>query len=177
FLQTKRRSSNELYGEKRFKKYARRTNLEYEGPSENEDLYETDEEQDRVYRVPAKPEKSQSKKMSGSEQQTGQSGLTSPASQTETMKVLNETRDLVQALVTQIKDQVVRDTSKSGQPDNATQSGRRKIVCYGCQQPGHIIRDCPHKTSNRLDKNGGIGANQSRQHQARLDGNSRGPLN
>ena len=54
FIQTGRRSSVESQGEKRFKRYVRRTSPEYDSQSEGETVYETDEEDNRALRVPAK---------------------------------------------------------------------------------------------------------------------------
>ena len=31
------------------------------------------------------------------------------------------------------------------QPHNQAQTQRRNVVCYGCKDTGHIMRDCPHK--------------------------------
>ncbi|MCG7878230.1 MAG: retrotransposon gag domain-containing protein, partial [Candidatus Thiodiazotropha endolucinida] len=62
FIQTRRRNSSENYGEKKLKRYTRRTSLEYDSQSEEETAYETEEEDDRALRDPIKNGKPQSKK-------------------------------------------------------------------------------------------------------------------
>ena len=56
FIQTKR-SFHEHYAERKFKKYARRTKVEEDIESEEEESMETDTDFDRVYRVPIGKEK------------------------------------------------------------------------------------------------------------------------
>ena len=72
FIQTRRRSAAETHGEKRFKRYARRTSLEYDSPSEGEMGYETDEEDHRAVRVPSKKDKPLTRKTNKTSRQIEQ---------------------------------------------------------------------------------------------------------
>ncbi|MEW8545026.1 MAG: hypothetical protein AB2693_15995, partial [Candidatus Thiodiazotropha sp.] len=174
FIQTRRRSSQVTLGDKKFKKYLRRTNLECDGPSEGEELYESDEEQDRVYRVPASSEKPQSRKplRTGQSVQQAEAKANAP---TDSMKVLTETRDLVQALVTQIKEQ--SQTGKKVQQDNTSQVGKKRFVCYGCQQPNHILRDCPNRAGKPTANGKPVKANEAPQRRSQQNGSEQNHLN
>ena len=112
FIQTRRRSSYETYAEKKPKKYARRANCEDEGLIEAEELCETDEELDRAYRVPARSEKQKPRKTLKSEPSTEQKQHPSSSAESDTMKVLNETKELIQTLVTQMKETTHQDQGK-----------------------------------------------------------------
>ena len=71
------------------------------------------------------------------------------------MKVLQETRDLVQASVSQLKGQGTNDTGIRIPQENAGfLGGRRKVQCYGCREMGHIIRDYPKRPGKSGDGNG-----------------------
>ena len=87
FIQTRRRSSAETQGEKRFKRYVRRTSPEYDSQSEGETVYETDEEDNRALRVPAKIEKPLARKTNKTGQPKGQAN-TAVTGQNDSMKVL-----------------------------------------------------------------------------------------
>ena len=107
FIQTRRRNSYVNHGEKRFKKYARRASFEYDCPSGDEETSEVDEEESRVLRVPAKVDKPQPKKTQRNGQQTSQQAeqnATKLPGQSNSMQILAETRALVQALLTELKN-------------------------------------------------------------------------
>ena len=169
FIQTRRRSSYDTYAEKKARKHARRTNFEDEGQSEAEELYETDEELDRAYRVPTRSERQHPKNTHQSEPQTEQKQHSSSTTESETIKVLSETKDLIQMLVTQMKEQSLRDPGKKMQGN-----GRRRVVCYGCQQVGHVLRDCPNK---KLEGKGNRGTNEGKQHQHQQEAKEKTHLN
>ena len=113
FIQTRRRNSYVYHGEKRFKKYARRASSEYDCPSGDEEINETDEEEIRVLRVPAKIDKLQPKKMQRNNQQTSQQAEqteTKLLGQSDSMQDRAETRALVQALLIERKNQISMDS-------------------------------------------------------------------
>ena len=148
FAQTRWRSSSETNDGKRFKRYTRRTSLEYDSPSEGEALCETDEEEDRARRIPVKTDKPQARKTNKTDQQIQQAN-TATTEKNDSMMVLT---DLIQTLVSQLKNQSsTTDRKPNQQQGKAGFSGRNKIQCYGCKEFGHIIRDCPK--SDRLGSN------------------------
>ena len=130
FIHTRRRNFHESH-EKRFKKYARRTSLEYDGSSDEEETYETAVEDNRALRIPAKTGKPPLKKPNRTSQQVEQTDSNATC-QNDSTKVLMETRDLIQTLVSQLKDQVSGRVGKNNQhQENADFSRRGKVQCYG----------------------------------------------
>ena len=94
----------------------RRTSLEYDSPSEGEAPYETDEEEDRARRIPAKTDKPQARKTNKTDQQIQQAN-TATTEKNYFMKVLT---DLIQTLASQLKNQ-----SSTGREDEPkTRKGR-----------------------------------------------------
>ena len=174
FIQTRRRSSHETC-EKRFKKYARRTSLEYDYPSGGEETYETDDEDNRALRIPAKTDKPESKKTNRSGQQVEQAGRNATG-ENDSMEVLTETRDLVQTLVSHLQDQANSNAGKkSQQQENAGFSRRGKVQCYGCREFGHIAKDCPSKSDRTGSNTRNVRRNVPSQHQGQQT--ERNPLN
>lgn len=170
FVQTRRRSSTDTHDGKRFKRYVRRTNPEYDSPSEGEAPYESDEDEERACRIPAKTDKPQARKTNKPDQPM-QKGNTAAAGKDDSMKVLT---DLVQTLVSQLKNQsTTTDRKQSNQQSNTGFSGRNKIRCYGCLEFGHIVRDCPK--TNRSGSNTDRGRGKSSQPQGQPQPGS--PLN
>ena len=147
FIHTRRRNSHETNNEKRFKRYARRTSEEFDCISDSEEIDET-EESHRALRVPTKTEKTQSKKTTSACQKEGQGSPTSTV-QNDSMKVLTETRDLVQSLVSHLRNQF--EGKKKQSHETAGFSGRKKVQCFGCKEFGHIVRDCPKTDRSRFD--------------------------
>ena len=83
--------------------------------SEEETFVEEEEEEEHAYRVPTKQEASQIKKNLRKDLRTEQTTEQSKA-QVDSMKVLTETRDLMQELVvTQLKSQARGEFSKKPQ--------------------------------------------------------------
>ena len=73
----------------------------------------------------------------------------------EMVKVLQETRDIAQALVSQLQSQGIDDAGVRFQQENRGFSeGRQRVQCYGCREIGQIIRDCRKKLSRSGDSNG-----------------------
>ena len=159
FIHTRRKNSHENH-ERRFKKYARRTNLEHDDQSDEEDNFESDDEVNRAYRIPVKTDKNIVKKSNRSNQQ-GEPGKTDASGQSASMKMITETRDLLQTLVSQLTN---KDSSNTGmkcqQQISAGFSNKGKIQCYACHELGHFARDCPTRSrqsnSNEGNRKGNI---------------------
>ena len=153
FIHTRRKNSHEN-NERRFKKYARRTNLEHADQSDEEDNFESDDEVNRAYRVPAKTDKNVAKKPNRSNQQ-GEQGKTDASGQSDSMKMITETRDLLQTLVSQLTKKESSNTGMKSQQQISTGfSSKGKIQCYACHELGHFARDCPTR-SRQSDSNEG----------------------
>ena len=144
FIHTRRRHSQDTH-EKRFKKYARRTSLELDSPSDDEENFESDEDDIRALRVPAKTDKTLPKKTNRSNTQ-GEQGKVEATGPSDSMKMITKTRELLQTLVSQLTNKESSDTGKKYQQQaNAGFSRRGKIQCYACQDFGHMARECPTK--------------------------------
>ena len=144
FVQTRRRGSSEEYSDRKFKKYTRRTNVESDGSSDEE---AQEEGNDRVYRLPAKKDKVQNLKEDRRQHKKGSDKL-AYAEENASLKVLNETKDLMQELVKQILE-LTKTTSGNTDTQQQQRPYRgRNVVCYGCGILGHIVRDCPQKGNN-----------------------------
>ena len=79
----------------------------------------------------------------------------SSSAESDTMKILNGTKELIQTLVTQMKETTQQDQCKKLQ-----EHAKRKAACYSCQQVGHISRECPSK---KPEVKGTKGANETEQ--------------
>ena len=69
----------------------------------------------------------------------------------ESMKFISETNKLVQVLMDQLAemkrtDEAKHETQQRKQPNNGG------IVCYGCRERGHMIRNCPEKNKTQSKK-------------------------
>ena len=146
FVQTRHRGSSEEYSDRKFKKYTRRTNVESDGSSDEE---AQEEGNDRVYRLPVKKDTVQNFKADRDQKKKESDKPTDNAS----LKVHNETKDIMQDLVKQIlhltkTTSVNTDTQQQQRPYRG-----RNVVCYGCGTLGHIVRDCPQKANNGRNRN------------------------
>lgn len=157
YLQTNRKGSTEGSADKHYKRYARRSKVKDD--SSGEESQEEVEEQNRVCRLPTK------KQIEPKKADEKDSGKGKQMKEVESLKVLNEAKDMLQTLMNQMQ-MVVKDKGQVGtQPHSSRPFKGRNIVCYCCQEEGHVIRDCPKgndKPGNRRPQggarpNGGIG--------------------
>ena len=151
FLQTRRRSNPDAFADKKFKKFARRATDEIVYDSDGEEYQEDVTDIDHVYRIPAKSEKPAVKKQVKQEQKSENVDNVKSGSD-DSQKLLAETKNLMQNLVTQIENIVQSNQGKQTiQPTRFSQQ-RRGIVCYGCHEQGHISRDCPKRVGKAPQK-------------------------
>ena len=142
--------NEEVLMKPRKEKKFRDTQGEQENPSDDEEAFGTDEEDNRALRVPSKSDKPLPKKTNRVNLQ-GEQAKTDETGQIDSMKMITETRDLVQTLVNHLTNQDSSNTGKKNQLQaNAGFSRRGKVQCYACQEFGHMARDCP----SRLGKSG-----------------------
>ena len=151
FLQTRRRSNPDAFADKKFKKFARRATDEIVYDSDGEEYQEDVTDIDHVYRIPAKSEKPAVKKQVKQEQKSENVDNVKSGSD-DSQKLLAETKNLMQNLVTQIENIAQNNQGKQTiQPPRFSQQ-RRGIVCYGCHEQGHISRDCPKRVGKAPQK-------------------------
>ena len=161
FIQTRRRSSDDSYQDKKAKRYARRASCENDSPSEEIESEGEDEELHHINRVPAtgeqkrKPRDNWPKKAVAEQPETQQS---------ESLKVITAAKDMMQTFMDKMKEIAQPINGPPVRQQYGNPPGRRSITCYGCQQQGHIIRDCPNRAS-KTENQGGRGNNASLQQQ------------
>ena len=149
FIQTRRKENQETFADKKYKKFVRRATEEMSYDTGEEYSSEI-EEPEHVYRVPQKSDRQEKKKPKSQE-------VKSEKDESEAeiqLKLLTETRDLMQTLVTQIT--AIANGQKGSQiSQTRNNQPRRGVVCFKCNEEGHVIRDCPRKTARTDDSNSG----------------------
>ncbi|MEW8546416.1 MAG: hypothetical protein AB2693_23100, partial [Candidatus Thiodiazotropha sp.] len=143
FVQTKHRGSTEGSSDRKFKRYARRSKLE-EDSSAGEESQDEEDELERVCRLPAKNDAAQKKKAEKTDQKKDL-GNQRNITEKESMKVLTEAKDMMQSLMNQMQEIVKASNTTSTQKQEPKSFRGRNIVCYGCSQLGHVIRECPQR--------------------------------
>ena len=149
FIQTKRRSKSDTFLDRKLKKYARRATEDKYYDTDEECCSDT-EEPEHVYRVPQKSERPVTKNPKSQEVKSEKDESESEIQ----LKLLTETRDLIQTLVTQI---TAKANGQQGTQISQTRNNQRRggVVCFKCNEEGHVIRDCPRKTARTDDANSG----------------------
>ena len=142
FIQTRRRNE-EIFADKKYKKFVRRVTEEMSyDTNEAYTCSSRIEEPEHVYRVPQKSERPASKTPKNEEVKSGKDASESDIQ----LKLLTETRVLMQSLVSQIaaiaNDKLGKQTTS---PRN--NQSRRGVVCFKCNEKGHVIRDCPRNVT------------------------------
>ena len=149
FIQTKRRSKSDTFLDRKLKKYARRAAEDKYYDTDEECCSDT-EEPEHVYRVPQKSERPVTKNPKSQEVKSEKDESESEIQ----LKLLTETRDLIQSLVTQIT--AIANGQQGTQISQTRNNQRRRgVVCFKCNEEGHVIRDCPRKTARTDDANSG----------------------
>ena len=151
FVQTRHRSSTDVVSDRRNKKYARRMNSSSDSSDDNSDLEDDGEMINRAYRVPNDTEKGQSRRQKVTEQKKGLSEQT-PSSQTESMNVLADTKGMMETFISQLQEIMQSGSNQSNRMPQMQPSRGKTVVCYGCQQTGHYLRECPQKVSRPFNR-------------------------
>ena len=150
YIQT-RKSTHDTYSDKKYKKYVRRTSVE---SSEDEDST-VENDYEHAYRLNLKPEmrktpiKKEDSKIVNKNTNMGTPELSSkPKLDTDPQK----------DIINQLLERIAKLESSRGAepiPYRKPQFLRGKeIICYGCREQGHMVRDCPN-TRNNTQQNSG----------------------
>ena len=143
FVQTRHRNSSEHYSDRKNKTYARRASFENDSASEESDTVGEYKQREHIYRVPAAAEQKGKPCGNGKKKETPEP----VSSQIDSMTVLSDTKDVMQMFMDQLKEITKQNAHFSNNSHNSKSSVARDITCYGCQQKGHILRECPKRGS------------------------------
>ena len=167
FIQTRRRNFTDSYADRKFKKFARRAS--HESGSEDSDTEEEVGDCQYALRVPTKGDTYQKKPMPKYEQKSEPK-----TSQAESQgKAMTDLKDMVKALTDKVEELQKRSNMPEQQRNTPRTGNASGIICYACNNRGHIARNCPEKSRVQSTSN-----SESRQpvNQGKAGGN-KGPLN
>ena len=169
FLQTRRRSSGDNYSDRK-KRYARRASQESDSECEIPEAWEETEDYEQAKRMPVQEGGSNQRRGYRSEKKTD-APAQKATQESDSLKVLTETKELVQSLVSQMAELKKPNVISTDRPQKTpTASG---ITCYSCRQKGHIARECPEKEQVKR----GQGNSTSKSEQGKRDNTSKNHLN
>lgn len=151
FVQTKHRGFTESSTDRKYKRYARRSKLEHDS-STDEESQDEGEDLKRVCRLPAKKENAQDKKELIKNELKNDLGKAKQTAETESLKVLTEAKDMMLKLMKQMQDIVKSNGSVTTVQQEQKPFRGRNVVCYGCSQIGHVIRECPQRNNRPIGK-------------------------
>ncbi|MCG8032792.1 MAG: hypothetical protein JAZ03_11540, partial [Candidatus Thiodiazotropha taylori] len=160
-IQTRRRNFYDTQMDKKSRRFARRASQVSDLENYEEDHDEDIDECEYAMRLPAKGEAYQKKPQLKGEQSVNHS----QTQFTNQGNTLTELKDMVKALTGKVEDLQKRNTEASDyQRKAAGVSSDSRIICFACNNRGHISRNCPEKMRARSTGNGGTRqpANQGR---------------
>ena len=174
FIQTRRRNHTDSYADRKGKRFIRRTS--HDSDTEESEVEPQDDTSDFEYvmRVPTKGDSYQKKsQVSGKKADTTLSKSSAEASS------MIELKNMMKALTDKVEELQKRNTQVTNQQQQATAAGNggSGVLCYACNQRGHIARNCPDK--QRVQSTSGTGSGQP-PNQGRTDsrgGRRENPLN
>ena len=123
--------------------------LENDSTSEEFGSEGEEEEPHQIYRVPVTGEQKRKPKDNGLKK--GVSELPEPP-QSESLKVITAAKEMMQTFMDKMKEIAQPVTGSAARPQYGNSYGGRMITCYGCQQQGHILRNCPQKSNRNAGK-------------------------
>ena len=126
-------------------------NSSSDSSDENSDLEDDGEMINHAYRVSNGTKKGQNRRQKVTEQKKGPSEQT-PSSQTESMKVLADTKGMMETFISQLQEIKQSGSNQSNRMPQMQPSKGETVVCYGCQKTGHYLRECPQKVSRPFNR-------------------------
>ena len=124
FIQTRSRSSDDSYQDRKAKKYARRASCEYDSVSEEIESEGEDEELHRIYRVPTTSEQKRKPKDNWSKKAVPEQVETS---QSESLKVITAAKDMMQTFTDKMKEIAQPIIGSIGKQQFGNHPGRRLV--------------------------------------------------
>ncbi|MEW8544187.1 MAG: zinc finger CCHC domain-containing protein, partial [Candidatus Thiodiazotropha sp.] len=143
FIQTRRRNYSDMYADRKAKKFARRAS-QVSDIEDSEIECEADVgDYEYVMRLPVKGGTDQKKKLQSKGEQKTELNLSHSTTKGNSM---SELTDMVKALTEKVEKLQKGNTVASGYQRKASGVGNESgIVCYACNNRGHISRNCPEK--------------------------------
>ena len=141
YIQTKRRSSSELFRDKKLKKYAQQASEISETESTNDEHSEKQEDRAFSVRVPMKHSNGQGAKSQNTEKKP-ESNIDERSAHPGPMTRLEE-------MIKVLTEQVTKLQMDKGQAVPSSSKGKPNIICYACNEQGQYSRNCPTKSSGQ----------------------------